>query len=131
MAAQATGSSSLSVPELQRQLAELAAALRACTEEKSAALQREAAIGEVLRAVNDASGDLAPVFQTMLEKAMAVCGASFGGLWTFDGDRYVAAALHGVPEAYAAYLRGTTALPGPGSAPDRFLRGERTAIHSL
>ena len=76
-------------------------------------------------------GDLAPVFQTMLEKAMALCGASFGGVWTFDGNRYVAAALHGVPEAYAAFLRGTTALPGPGSAPDRFLRGERSAIHSI
>jgi PAS domain S-box-containing protein len=131
MAAQAAGSSSLSVPELQRQLAELAAELQARAEENSAALRREAAIGEILRVVNDASGDLAPVFQTMLEKAMALCGASFGGLWTFDADRYVATALYGVPEAYAAFLRGTTVLPGPGSAPDRFLRGERSAIHSI
>ncbi len=131
MAAQVAGSSSLSVPELQRQLAELSAELQARTEEKAAALQREAAIGEVLRAVNGVSGDPRPVFQTMLEKAMALCGASFGGVWIFDGNRYVAAALHGVPEAYAAFLRGITALPGPGSAPDRFLRGERSAIHSI
>lgn len=131
MAAQVAGSSSSSVPELQRQLAELSAALRARTEEKAAALQREAAISEVLRAVNDASGDPRPVFQTMLEKAMALCGASFGGVWTFDGNRYVAAALHGVPEAYASFLRETTALPGRGSAPARFLAGERSVIHSI
>ena len=130
MAADAAGSSSLSVPELQRQLAELAEELRVHRAAKQAALQREAAIADVLRIVNSASGSLAPVFQAILEKAMDLCGASFGGLWTFDADRYVAVALHGVPRSYSEFLSRNAMMPGPGSAPYRFLRGERGAIQN-
>ena len=81
---------------------------------KQAALKREAAIADVLRIVNSASGSLAPVFQAILEKAMDLCGASFGGLWTFDADRYVAVALQGVPGAYSEFLGGNAVMPGPG-----------------
>ena len=62
---------------------------------------------------------------------MHVCRASFGGLWTFDADRYVVAALHNVPKAYADFLRTTTVVPGPGSAPYRFLHGERSVIQNI
>ena len=93
-------------------------------------LQQQTATAEVLQVINASPGALAPVFEAMLDKAMQLCEADFGGLWTLEEDRYVAVALRGVPQPYAAFLAGTTAVPGPGTAPYRFLRGERL-IHNL
>src|SRR5437879_2480209 len=109
------------IAELQRQLDER-------TAERDEALQRETATAEVLGVIKSSPGDLAPVFDAMLEKAKHLCEAAFGGLWVFEGDRYVAAALRGVPVAYAEFLGKTTLMPGPGSAPDRFRRGERSVL---
>ena len=95
------------------------------------ALEQQTATAEVLQIINSSPGHLAPVFEAILEKAMHVCRASFGGLWTFEADRYVVAALHNVPKAYADFLRTTTVVPGPGSAPYRFLHGERSVIQNI
>ena len=95
------------------------------------ALEQQTANAEVLQVINASPGNLAPVFEAILEKAMHVCRASFGGLWTFEADRYVVAALHNVPKAYADFLRTTAVIPGPGSAPYRFLHGERSVIQNI
>jgi signal transduction histidine kinase/PAS domain-containing protein len=103
---------------------------RLMTEQREA-LEQQTATAEVLQVINSSPGNLGPVFGAILEKAMHICGASFGGLWTFEADRYVIAALHGVPKAYAEFLRATTVIPGPGSAPYRFLHGERSVIQNI
>ena len=100
------------------------------TRELSESLQQQTATAEVLQVINASPGALAPVFESMLEKAMYLCKADFGGLWTIEVDRYVAVALRGVPQPYATFLAETTAIPGPGTAPYRFLHGERL-IHNL
>ncbi|MFZ0148110.1 MAG: GAF domain-containing protein, partial [Xanthobacteraceae bacterium] len=87
-------------------------------------LERQTATAEVLQVINSSAGSLTPVFEAMLDKAMQLCEAAFGGIWTLEGDRYTAVALRGVPEAYAAFLAGTTLVPGPGTAPYRLMHGE-------
>jgi two-component system, NtrC family, sensor kinase len=118
-------------PDEMGAMARTLAAFRDTTQELREALDQQTATAEVLRVINSSPGDLAPVFDAMLEKAMHLCEAAFGGLWIFDGDRYLAAALRGVPAPYADFLRGTTQIPGPGSAPYRFLHGERSVIQNI
>ena len=93
-------------------------------------LEQQTATAEVLGVINSSAGSLTPVFEAMLDKAMQLCEAAFGGIWTLEGERYTAVALQGIPEAYAAFLARTTLIPGPGTAPYRLMRGE-SFVHNV
>ena len=93
-------------------------------------LQQQTATAEVLQVINSSAGSLAPVFEAMLDRAMHLCEAAFGGIWTLDGDRYTAVALQGVPERYAKFVSGMTLFPGPGTAPYRIMHGE-AFVHNV
>jgi two-component system NtrC family sensor kinase len=105
------------IVDLQRELA-------ARTAERDEALAREAAAAEVLQVINSSPGDLAPVFDAMLEKAMHLCEAAFGILWIYDGGRLNAVAMRGVPGAFVDFAREPL-RPGPETGLGRLLRGER------
>src|SRR5205085_4891573 len=93
------------------------------------ALEQQTATAEVLQVINSSPGDLAPVFDAMLEKAMRLCGAAFGQLATFDGERFHTAATLGVPPAFVAYRNNNPPNYGPGTTPARILEGE-SVIHT-
>src|SRR6516165_2636810 len=66
------------VTDLGQTEAALRRELAARTAERDAALAREAATAEVLGVINSSAGDLAPVFDAILEKALRLCEAAFG-----------------------------------------------------
>jgi two-component system, NtrC family, sensor kinase len=116
--------------DLRQTVAELRRELDARTTERDEALARETATAEVLQVINSSPGDLAPVFDAMLGKAMRLCEASFGFLAIYDGQRFIPAALRDVPTALVEYFAAGMDQPQPGDSHWRLLAGE-DLVHSL
>src|SRR3954465_13059544 len=115
------------VPRIKarRSFAELEAERERRTAERDEALAREVAATEVLQVINASPGDLTPVFETILEKAHALCGIALGELELYDEGKVRAVAMRGVFGLFAELLRQPFAPP-PGSPPARLIAGEST-----
>src|SRR5262249_5283749 len=51
--------------------------------------------------ISGSRGDVEPVFNALLEKAVRICAAKFGTLYLAEGDGYRAVAMHNAPPAFA------------------------------
>src|SRR5262249_36105712 len=94
------------------------------------ALEQQTATAEVLQVINSSPGDLAPVFDAILEKAMHLCGAAFGMLGTVDGDELRTAATRGLPQPFVDFRKNNPPVHGPGTGRARILAAERI-VHIL
>ena len=98
--------------------------VQARTNDLTEALEQQTATSEVLSVISSSAGDLAPVFDTMLAKAMQLCSANFGVLNTYDGKRFTTAATFGLPSAYDEHRRRQSLEYSADTAPARLVQGE-------
>ena len=74
------------------------------TRELSESLEQQTATSDVLRVISCSTGDLIPVFESMLQNAVRICGAQFGNLLLREDDAFRYGATHGAPAAYAEFV---------------------------
>ena len=99
------------VPEGQT-VAQLRQQLDAALAERNEARAQQAAISDVLQAINASSGELKPVFDLLVDKAIVQCGAAGGELVTFEGDLATAVSLRNVRPGLVEFWRTPQRIAG-------------------
>jgi GAF domain-containing protein len=117
------------VADLRRRVAELEQRLQSSLDERDEAIAQQAATAEVLQVINASPGDLAPVFDAIVEKALRLCDADGGALWLVDGDMARATGRRGgkMAEPFSEYV-------GEESVPVKYLLGraqDRPFVHVI
>jgi GAF domain-containing protein len=107
--------------------AETYRALQERTRDLSESLAQQTAMADVLQVINSSPGDLAPVFDAILEKAIGVCDAEVGVLLTYDGEYFSPVAFRGVAKNFPWEPRYRS---HPETGAGRLARGEEI-VHIL
>jgi GAF domain-containing protein len=86
--------------------------LEARNRELTEGLERETATADLLRIISASPTDLAPVFESILDRALLLCGATMGAIGRCDGGLVLADPVKGPPDlvaaVHAAYPRRLT-----------------------
>src|ERR1017187_786950 len=90
------------------------------------ALEQQTATSEVLKVISSSPGELEPVFQTMLANAVRICEANFGMLFRIKDGSVRAAAMNGVPPAFAEFWQRGAQRPGSRTALGRVVETKQT-----
>jgi adenylate cyclase len=109
----------------QKMMSDLHRKLAAYEVELAEAWAQQTATAEVLQVINSSPGDLTPVFEAMVHKAIRLCDAVSGTLWTCDGERFAPVAVSSasrLPEWFREHGPTRAAPDTPGG---RLLGGER------
>ena len=112
--------------KLETRTHDLAEALEHLTE----AQEQQTGSSEVLRVISSSAGQLEPVFQAILEKAVRICDANFGVLIMFEAGGFHHVTLQGTTRAYAdAIRREPVFYPRAGHPLDRLAENQARGSH--
>jgi two-component system, NtrC family, sensor kinase len=94
-------------------------------------LEQQTATADVLQVISRSTGDLEPVFATMLQKAVSICDAGFGNIWRVEGDGLRIVATHNTPPVFAEARKSSPYFtPGPKN-PIRRMMTTKAVVHVL
>src|SRR5262249_12576985 len=89
--------------------------LRQRMTELTEALGQQTATAEVLRVISGSTGDLQPVFASMLANAVSICDANFGNIYRWEDDAWDLAATFNTPQALIEARSRLPLSPDPGT----------------
>ena len=81
------------------------------TADLTESLEQQTATSEVLQVISSSPGELQPVFEAMLQKAVSICDAKFGNIYRWDGEFSHLLAAHNTPPALAEVRRRSALRP--------------------
>ena len=87
--------------------------VQAKTRDLTESLQQQTATSEVLQVISASTGELEPVFKSMLDNATRICGANFGTMSLYENGAFRPVAFYNVPQAYAEKYVDTLIRPHP------------------
>jgi signal transduction histidine kinase/CheY-like chemotaxis protein len=90
------------------------------------ARERQTAADRVLEVIGRSASELEPVFETVLDQAVRLCGADAGLIYVLDEDVYRLAFALGGSQAYREYLAGVPIQRGAGTLVGRVGLERRT-----
>jgi two-component system, NtrC family, sensor kinase len=89
-------------------------------------LQQQTATADVLKVISRSGFNLEPVFETLVENAVKLCGADRGFLFQFDGELLRMAASYGASPTLTEWVRANPIAPGRHSVSARAALERRT-----
>jgi two-component system, NtrC family, sensor kinase len=89
------------------------------------ALEQQAATADVLRVISSSSGELQPVFASILANATRICEGKFGTLYLREADGLRTVATHNAPTPYVEDRKRHLVRPPPDSALGQVLKTRR------
>ena len=99
--------------------ARLLSELQQRTEDLSETLQQQTAASEVLRVISRSAFDLQPVFQSVAESSLRLCGADRAFIFRFDGELLRMAVAYNAPPEFAEWVAQHPIRPGRHSGSAR------------
>jgi GAF domain-containing protein len=102
--------------------------LRQRTGDLTESLEQQTATSNVLEVISRSAFDLQPVFETVVESAVRVCGADKAFIFRFDGELLRVAAAFNAPPEFQEWVAQNPIRPGRHSGSARAAL-ERRTIH--
>ena len=102
--------------------------VRRRTEDLTKSLQQQTATAEVLQVISRSRFDLQPVFETVAESSVRLCGADRAFIFRFDGELLRMVAAYNAPPEFKEWVKQHPIRPGRHSGSARAAL-ERRTIH--
>jgi GAF domain-containing protein len=99
--------------------------LRQRTTDLTEALEQQTAASEVLQVISSSTGDLEPVFESLLRNATRLCTAEFGTLYLCEESRVRLVAAHDMPPEFSKVQSTCVTEPAPGGPLDAAIKAKK------